>query len=88
MSFGLEGSDAATADGYKGGMAMFTIYGNSQAIATHSLLYRQSVGVGSTVGALPVQGTALGLTKDGTSSGIVCDISSLETFEPYFYIKF
>ena len=30
----------------------------------------------------------LGITNDETKSGIVADISSLPTFEPYFYIRY
>ena len=31
---------------------------------------------------------SLGITDDETKSGIVADISSLPTFEPYFYIRY
>ena len=62
--------------GGSGGLAYTTAYGHTAGdiIDTYHGLVDNAKG--------------LGITDDETKSGIVADISSLPTFEPYFYIHY
>lgn len=44
--------------------------------------------VGGTYGAGTAITKSLGITTDPTMSGIVCDLSAIPTFKPYFYIRY